>query len=206
VHLPWVLLWAGGGVAAAAAGRPFDGVAMLGYSYGGYIALELAARARREGATRVPVLLLDVPHPSVIPVESRFPDDAALLHALFGTALNLELETLQGMPAEALTRYVYDTAVVHHLIPPDTAFEQVDRVLAAYRAHSRIVPPIGSYDFPVVLFRAREKAERISALPDLGWSAHARGLTIEWVPGTHETMLDAPYAAQLADLVANYLT
>ena len=202
----WALMMSARRDAATGAAHPLEGVALLGYSYGGYIAMELAARARREGATRVPVLLLDVPHPSVIPVESRLPDDAALLHALFGTALNLELETLQRVSAAALTRYVYDAAVTHHLLPPDTVFEQVDRVLAAYRAHSRIEPPIGSYDFPVVLVRASDRAERISSLPDLGWGAHASGLAIEWVPGSHETMLDPPHAGQLADLVANYLT
>jgi len=86
----------------------------------------------------VPVLLLDVPHPSVIPAESRDPDEPTLLHALFAHDLQLDLESLRQVPAVDLTRYVYDAAVSRHLIPRDTAFEQVERVLAAYKAHSRI--------------------------------------------------------------------
>jgi len=182
--------------------HPFEGVALLGYSYGGYIAMELAARARREGAGDLPVVLLDVPHPSVIPAASLEPDDATLLHALFGHSLQLELEALRQVPAADLTRYVYDAAVARHLIPSDTALEQVERVLSVYKAHSRILPPAVSYDFPVTLVRARDGADRISPLDDLGWSAHTADVTLAWVDGSHETMLDPRYAAVLADLVA----
>ncbi|MFA5910697.1 MAG: condensation domain-containing protein [Vicinamibacterales bacterium] len=191
---------------ASSTRHPLDGVALLGYSYGGYIAMELAARARREGATRVPVLLLDVPHPSVIPIEHRLPDAATLLHALCGHALGLDLDQMRRLPADGLTRHVYDAAVTQHLIPRDTPFEQVERVLNVARAHSQLQPPVTAYDFPVVLFRAREGAERISSLPDLGWAGYSAGVTIEWVAGSHETMLDPPYAGNLADLVAKHLT
>jgi len=186
--------------------HPLDGIALIGYSYGGYIAMELAARARREGATDVRVLLLDVPHPSVIPAAQRNPDDASLLHALFGGPLRLGLEAFRQVPAAELTRHVYDMAVAHHLIPPDTAFAHVNRVLGIYRAHSRIAPPEVAYPFPVVLVRASEQPDRISSLPGLGWEAYADGLIVEWVPGSHETMLEARFAGQLADLVARHLT
>jgi thioesterase domain-containing protein len=186
------------------AGHPFDGVALVGYSYGGYIALELAARALREGATRVPVVLLDVPHPSVISAEHRAPDAATLLHALFGHALGLDLAEMRRQPAGTLTRHVFDTAVAQHLIPSETPFEQVARILAVAQAHSRISPPVARYGFPVVLCRAREGAERISALPDLGWDEQTDGLSIEWVAGSHETMLDSAFSADLAEVVTRY--
>lgn len=187
-------------------GHPLDGLALLGYSYGGYVAMELAARARRKGATRVPVVLLDVPHPSVIAAEHRTPDAATLLHALFGHALGLNLDQMRRLPADGLTRHVYDAAVTQHLIPRDTPFEQVERVLSVAQAHSRLQPPIVHYDFPVVLFRAREGADRVSGLPDLGWAGYTNGLSIAWVAGSHETMLDSAYARDLADLVSTRLT
>ncbi len=187
-------------------GHPLDGVALLGYSYGGYIALELAARARREGATRVTVILLDVMHPSVIPEEQRRPDAAALLHALFGHGLGLRLDDLRRLPEDALTRHLYDAAVAQHLIHAATPFEDIERVLSVAQAHSRMEPPETFYTFPVILIRARDGAARISSLPDLGWEAHVSGLTIEWSAGSHETMLDPGNAAELADLVAKHLT
>lgn len=183
-----------------------DGVALLGYSYGGYIAMELAARARREGATDIRVVLLDVPHPSVIPDEQRRPDAATLLHALFGHGLGLQLEDLRRVPPSDLPRHLYDAAVAQHLIPASTPFEQLERVLAVTRAHSRLAPPETLYPFPVVLIRARDGATRISSQLDLGWTPHVGQLTVEWTAGSHETMLDASNAENLADLVAKHLT
>lgn len=194
---------------SAKAGRhinSLDGVALVGYSYGGYIAMELAARARREGASRVPVILLDVPHPSVIPDEQRRPDAATLLHALFGHGLGMELDDLRRLPPGALTRHLYDAAVAQHLIPSSTPFAHVERVLSVAQAHSRLEPPETFYAFPVILIRARDGAGRISSQPDLGWEAHVSGLTVEWAAGSHETMLDPQNAADLADLVAKHLT
>lgn len=183
-----------------------DGVALLGYSYGGYIAMELAARARREGATDIRVVLLDVPHPSVIPEEQRRPDAATLLHALFGHGLGLQLDDLRRVPPSDLPRHLYDAAVTQHLIPASTPFAQLERVLAVTQAHSRLAPPETFYPFPVVLVRARDGAKRISPQLDLGWTPHVDGLTVEWTAGSHESMLDASNAENLADLVAKHLT
>lgn len=186
--------------------HPLDDVALVGYSYGGYIAVELAARARREGATRVRVVLLDVPHPSVIPAEQRRPDAATLLHAMFGHGLGLDLDDMRRLPSASLTRHVYDAAVARHVIPADTPFEQVAGVLDVAQAHSRAEPPLATYSFPVVLLRAREGADRISSLPDLGWAAHAAAVTVNWVEGSHETMLDPEFSSALSTLVAKHLT
>lgn len=187
--------------------RPrLDGVALLGYSYGGYIAMELAARALREGATDIRVVLLDVPHPSVIPDEQRRPDAATLLHALFGHSLGLQVDDLRRLPPQELPRHLFDAAVTQHLIPPGTPFEYIERVLAAAQAHSRLEPPETFYGFPVIQIRARDGADRISSQPDLGWTGHVGGLTVLWSAGSHETMLDAENAADLADLVTKHLT
>jgi len=197
------------GSGAQEAGRhiqSLEGVALLGYSYGGYIAMELAARAQREGATDIRVVLLDVPHPSVIPEEQRRPDAATLLHALFGHGLGLQLDDLRRVPPSDLPRHLYDAAVTQHLIPASTPFAQLERVLAVTQAHSRLAPPETFYPFPVILIRARDGATRISPQLDLGWTAHVGALTVEWTAGSHETMLDASNAEQLADLVAKHLT
>ncbi|MDP2390407.1 MAG: hypothetical protein Q8N52_08795, partial [Acidobacteriota bacterium] len=168
--------------------------------------MELAARAHREGATDVRVVLLDVPHPTVVPPEQRRPDAATLLHALFGHALGLALEDMQRVPGALLTRHVYDEAVARHVIPRETPFEQVERVLNVAQAHSRLEPPVAPYPFSVLLVRAREGADRISRQPDFGWTPFVGGLALEWVAGTHETMIEAKFAEELAALVAKYLT
>jgi thioesterase domain-containing protein len=168
--------------------------------------MELAARAFREGATDVRVVLMDVPHPTVVPSEQRRPDAATLLHALFGHAMGLALDDMKQVPPAALTRHVYDEAVSRHVIPRETPFEQVERVLNVAQRHSQLEPPVATYPFPVLMIRARDGADRISSQLDYGWTPYVRELTIAWVGGSHETMIDPQYAGDLAALVGNYLT
>jgi thioesterase domain-containing protein len=196
----WALLLEAQSRMAGASGR-VDHVALVGYSYGGYISMELAARAYRLGATRVPVILLDVPHPSVVPETLRHPDRATLLHALFGAALGLDLDAFQRMPGDTMLREVYDLAVRRHLLPPDASLEQLARALDVAEAHSRLQPPLARYAFSVTLLRARDGADRISTRPDLGWRDYTDGLTVEWVDGRHETMLEAQHVDGVAALI-----
>ena len=174
----------------AGAGGRIDEIALVGYSYGGYIAMELAARAYRLGARRVPVILLDVPHPSVVAHELLHPDAATLLHAMFGGVLELDLAQLQAMPEHAALRSVFDRAVDQHVLPSNASLDQLERVLHVAQAHSRLLPPPVQYDFAISLLRAREGATRVSDHPDLGWTPHAGGVGLTWVDGSHETMLE----------------
>ncbi|WP_409335660.1 thioesterase domain-containing protein [Janthinobacterium sp. S3M3] len=52
------------------------------YSCGGYIAMEIAARARSASANQATVMLLDVPHSSVIPAQHATPTRAVLLSSI----------------------------------------------------------------------------------------------------------------------------
>ncbi len=197
VEYHWALLM------RATKGR-VDDVALVGYSYGGYVAMELAARARRLGATHLPVVLLDVPHPSVVPAAMRRPDAAGLLHALFTPALDLDLAELRRIPENALLREIYDRALRADVLPPGTPFEDLARALAVAQAHARLTPASPHYDVPALLLRAREEALRVSDLPDLGWAQATTELEVVWVDGRHETMLEVQHVAQLAAVIGAY--
>lgn len=183
--------------------RPF---ALLGYSYGGYLAIELAARAIAAGSAPGPVILLDVPHPSVIPPGTRHPDAATLLHAMFGRDLGIELEAMRAVSERELVQLVYDAALARHVLPDGTPIGQVERLLAVAAAHSRLAPPERRYEFPIVLLRAREGATRIAAIDDYGWGPWCAGVQVEWVDGSHETMLETVHVAGIARFLRKYVT
>jgi thioesterase domain-containing protein len=168
--------------------------------------MELAARAYGRGASRFPVILLDTPHPSVVPGQMRDPDATTLLHAMFGVLLGLDLAQLQQLPESAVIRHLYDRAVGQRLLPPDASLEHWERVLQVAQAHSRLLPPPVRYDFSVSLLRAREGATRFSNLPDLGWAQHAASVSVAWVDGSHETMLESRHAERVARLIADHLS
>lgn len=166
---------------------------LIGYSYGGYIAMELAERARREDGRPIPVILLDVPHPSAVSADMTMPSRARLLYVLFYNALELDLDKLESLPPDQLLAWVYDLASANHVLPPGTSREALSHLLDVVHAHSRLQPPARAYPFPARLLRAREGAERISPREDLGWGDYLTGVDIAWVEGSHETMLDAQF-------------
>ncbi|MGE0445407.1 MAG: condensation domain-containing protein, partial [Vicinamibacterales bacterium] len=183
--------------------RPF---ALLGYSYGGYLTMELAARAMEDGSAPASVILLDVPHPSVIPPGTRHPDAATLLHAMFGRDLGIELDAMRAVSERELVRLVYDTALARHVLPDGTPIGQVERLLAVAAAHSRLAPPERRYEFPIVVLRAREGASRIADIDDYGWGDWCAGVEVEWVDGSHETMLDTVHVDGIARFLRKYVT
>jgi thioesterase domain-containing protein len=174
---------------------------LLGYSYGGYIAMELAVRARLQGHKNISVILLDVPHVSVIPADRLSPDRATLVHSLFGHTLGLDLAALQAMPSEAMLPHVRELAIARHVLPPDLSLHTLDRLLRVAEAHARLQPPLRRYEFPVCLLRARDGWDRISSLPDLGWGEYSCGVKLHWVGGSHETMLDPDHAEDVAQFI-----
>jgi thioesterase domain-containing protein len=179
--------------------------ALVGYSYGAYIAMELATRAYAAGAACVPVVLLDAPHPSVIPSETRTPDPATLLHAMFGHSVGLALEEMQGRSEADLVQLVYDAALARRVLPPATPIDQVERLLSVASAHSQLPPPVRRYDFPISLLRAREGATRVADIEDYGWRPYCERVHVEWVDGSHETMLEAAHVEGIATFLRKYL-
>lgn len=178
-------------------------VTLVGYSFGGYIALALASRCVAAGMPQPRLFLLDVPHPSVIPPATRQPNRTVLLHSLFGYSLQLDLAELQRLPEHEVLPYVRQRAIVQHLLPAETSIAQIERLLDVAFQHAQMSPPSVTYPFAVTLLRARLLPDRISAHEDLGWREHVASLEIVWVDGSHETMLDRDYVADLARIVAD---
>jgi thioesterase domain-containing protein len=198
--------WAhlGRSTGAAATGAPVDRVAFVGYSYGGYIAVAMAERARREGARHVPVILIDTPHPSVVPARAQ-PTAGVLLQALFYQLDDLDPVQLDAMADEERVSYVHGRAVAARLLPAGISAAHLHHLLGVAQSHARLAPPSRRAPFPVTLVRAAGGAARLSDAPDLGWEAHTEGVTLEWVSGRHETMLDRDHAGGVAEVVARVL-
>jgi thioesterase domain-containing protein len=133
------------------------------------------------------------------------PDGATLLHAMFGGVLELDLDQLREMPEESVLRYVFDRAVDRRVLPPGTSLEQLERVLHVAQAHSRLLPPPAEYSFTISLLRARQGATRVSELSDLGWTPHADAVTVAWVNGSHETMLEPQHVDDVAKCIVDAL-
>ena len=180
---------------------------LIGYSFGGVIAYEMARQLLAAG-DRVDFLgLLDTPAPGYV-----FPLSARLrMHT--ATAAQFR-RLLAGLRARSwLSRGSYIT----HTVPAITRHRWFRWPLKNLPHDWRVPTPPGSiarihyqpnsYPGHIVLFGATEGWARLSRSPDLGWARLADGgLSVRAVPGNHRTMAYGPNARILARHVTEYLT
>ena len=180
---------------------------LIGYSFGGVIAYEMARQLLASGE-RVSFLgLLDTPAPGYV-----FPQSVRLrMHTANAAQLG---RMLAGLRARSwLSRGTY----IRHAVPAITRHRWL-RWLLKKLPHGWPVPtPPGavarihyrpaSYPGHIVLFWATEGWARPNGAPDLGWARLADGgLSVRAVPGNHRTMAYGPNACILARHVTECLT
>jgi len=180
---------------------------LIGYSFGGVIAYEMARQLLASGE-RVDFLgLLDTPAPGY-----AFPLSARLRMHTANAA------QLRRMLAESRTRsWLSRGTYIRHAVPAITRHRwfvwllkklpQDWRVPTPPGSTARIRYQPGSYPGHIVLFWATDGWAGITRTPDLGWARLADGgLSVRAVPGNHRTMAYGPNARILARHVTECLT
>jgi amino acid adenylation domain-containing protein len=209
-------------VAAVRAVQPHGPYALLGWSFGGMVAYEMAVQLQALGEPVVFVGLLDTIAPDVIH-ELRQTDDELLVGLAqeaaegWGWDFAFAPEALEGVPAKEKAGHVVHALHAQGPVPArfraetlDEAFRDVrDRMesgcgyvpgrfrgtLTQFRAS---VP----YAYRDALFTARTAEEERA----LGWSAHVDGaVDVHFIPGTHVTIASEPNVAVLAARVRESL-
>jgi amino acid adenylation domain-containing protein len=172
---------------------------LAGYSFGGWVAFEIAQQLRRRGEKVAFLALLDMASPSAIPEAMRQIDSAELLISLF-SGLPLSLEYLRQLSEEEQVAFAFDQARQAHLLPPGFGRPEALRYFNLCRTNQQMSFRPQRYDGCLTLFRASEESARVSTDAALGWAELATDAPdIRWVPGKHETMLAEPHVRQLAD-------
>jgi len=180
---------------------------LIGYSFGGYVALEMARQLAASGEPISLLGLLDTPNPDIAPEALRHTDSAGLLFSLFAEVLPLDLDHLRRLDEAARIEHVLERARVAHLIPPGSGLDEARRYFEVAQVNHRMHFTPRLCPVRITLFRAREAAERVTTDPALGWTPYAHeGIDIRWVPGKHETMLTGTHAAGLAGSLMDCLS
>jgi thioesterase domain-containing protein/acyl carrier protein len=180
---------------------------LIGYSFGGVIAYEMARQLLASGE-RVNFLgLLDTPAPGYV-----FPLSARLRMHRANAA------QFRRMLAELRTRaWLSRGTYIRHTVPAITRHRWFRWLLKKLPHDWRLPTPPGSiarihyhpnsYPGHIVLFWATEGWAPLNRTPDLGWARLADGgLTVRAVPGNHRTMAYGPNAGILARHVTECLT
>ena len=180
---------------------------LIGYSFGGVIAYEMARQLLASGEPVSFLGLLDTPAPGyVFPLSARLRMHTAnaaqfrRMLAALRTRSWLSRGTYIRRTVPAITRHRWFRLLLKKL-PQDWRVPTPPGSLARIHYHPN------SYPGHIVLFWATEGWAQLNRTPDLGWERLADGgLSVRAVPGNHRTMAYGDNAHILARHVTECLT
>ncbi|MBN0042924.1 amino acid adenylation domain-containing protein [Streptomyces actuosus] len=208
-------------IAALRTVRPHGPYTIGGWSFGGFVAFEIARRLRAEGE-QVTLLVVDT---TALDQGPRSPhDDESMLDWFFHELLRprdggtAPARTVPGGLASPEERFTHMARVASErgVLPSGSSGAVIRRLFDVYRANWRATLAYrpAREDQDLTLIRAAEPLPAVlSAMhgaartrhqdPCNGWSAMTSGrIHTVHVPGDHLTMMEQPHVAQLASTVA----
>ncbi|HEX5709387.1 MAG TPA: AMP-binding protein, partial [Pyrinomonadaceae bacterium] len=203
-----------------------------GWSAGGVIAFEMARQLQRRGRRVALVALIDTRSPLVAAeTPGRADDDAAFLkrlaeeYALWrGKPLQLPLDALRGLDADAQLDYVLRRLQEAGLLPPGEEAADPARWRAIVNSHRKTARMVAGYvprrvEGGLTLLRASESprgraaacvagasaggdaTKRLVPADDaLGWDEFTSSpVSVHFVPGDHFSMMTEPHVGVVAE-------
>ncbi|MFF0491574.1 amino acid adenylation domain-containing protein [Nocardia sp. NPDC004068] len=203
--------------------RPHGPYHIAGWSFGGYVALEMARQLPEDEVDRL--ILLDTMALGDTPPGRISERDLILwffgelvFYARGDLALETDFDT-SATDREHLFESVLRQAVDHGILPKDSSPQLVRRLYAVFHANfeATLGYRMSPLDRDVTLLRARdglpsglEHAHRLAGTmfgsASNGWDRWApRGLDIREIPGDHLSMMTEPHIAAVAEVLSELL-
>jgi thioesterase domain-containing protein len=199
---------------AVRAAQPRGPYRLLGWSFGGLVAYEMARQLEAAGDEIALLALLDTHAPGRRP--DRDMDDARTL-TRFGRELGLALdeEELRRLGPDEMLARVAELAAAAGILPRQSGLRSLRRFLGVYKANlgasQEYLPAAAPLAGPVVFLSAGELlSPEVAALaavdPRRGWSRYAAApIRVHTVPGSHVSMVEEPYVRGLAEVLDRIL-
>ncbi|MFD8303017.1 SDR family NAD(P)-dependent oxidoreductase [Streptomyces sp. NPDC059690] len=191
--------------------QPRGPVQLLGWSFGGCLAYEVAQQLRAAGEDIAFLGLVDTILPAALPglhsqdvLLERFGRFAEYVRNTYGHDLQLPYDELAATPEDQQIDLVMRLVAESGLdMSPGIMEHQRTSYLDA-RVGERYTPR--PYNGPVVLYRAQQAQQLTTALDprylrseaDLGWGPLCSALEIVPVEGDHLSLIDPPHVATIA--------
>jgi thioesterase domain-containing protein len=180
---------------------PADGCHLLGHSYGGWVAMEMAEQLRRMGVPVRTLVLLDSEPPTTSLACKEVLSSLNILMSLIrhfemsaGESLGLERAHLEGLSQVERVALLLSRLIRVKLLPPQTEQHTLEAVIRVFNANVRAAyRPTKPYSDKVhfVFASGSEK--------ELHWDAHAPLRQVWMSGGNHMTLLNMPHVRQLAE-------
>jgi thioesterase domain-containing protein len=184
-------------IAALKQVQPAGPYSLLGHSYGGVVAYEMARVLLEQGEDVASLTLLDVRAPSAMQEAFDHDESNALLDACTvaanasGTNVEIDLDGLRQLPDDAKIQYLVGLLNDHGV---ESNAEQFNALYNVYRANLRCyrnyAPLPLSRDIEVSLYRATQAAQHGAVPRDYGWTQLLRApIRIHDVDADHFSIL-----------------
>jgi amino acid adenylation domain-containing protein len=181
------------------------GYRLLGYSFGGLLAYEIARQLEAMGDTVDFVGLLDTAHPELTAQGAAKTDDAELLVSLF-PGLGYTAELLRALPKSEQLTQVFGQAKQAGLVPRAMDDEAIERYFNVCSSILQMTYQPEQINAPITLIRAQEGSQRITTDDYLAWQqVPGLNMTLHWLSGQHENMMEQPHAGKIAQVIEDVL-
>lgn len=184
-----------------------------GWCLGGLIAFEMARMLQADGEEVELLALIDAAVPIPLDLPATPDERSYLLWWLQANAADFGLESTDGLEAlddEALNELlsgILEVSKREGSVPDGLEMPQFRRLLRVFggikQAHETFRP--SRYTGSAVLYRAAEQPPELAGDPALGWGDWIEGLEVAEMPGDHDSMMEHPHVASLADDLAQRL-
>jgi len=172
--------------------------ALGGWSFGGFVAWEVACRLAARGEEPPLLVLLDAVASALDLVADR--DDAHQLASALGDLAPISPEELRQLPPEERVSWALEQVREAGRLPPGFDPAAARLYLSAYRLHQGLLRTWrpGPYGGRVLLVRSTESVDRYGADETLGWGTVASRLEIITFPGRHQSLVRGPQVGEVA--------
>lgn len=189
-------------------------VHLLGHSYGGAVAFEMASRLAERGGSVATLTMIDSSLPNGGRGEIRDVTNEEIVRGFvealelsFEEKLSIDEQLLSAGSFDPLVRQLHDAMLAKGLVPASSEARMLKGPLTAFAAANRCrYTPRSPYTGKVLLILARDPSldpaedaqerARISS----EWRTYARNLVDRLGPGNHFSILRPPHVERLIDM------
>jgi amino acid adenylation domain-containing protein/natural product biosynthesis luciferase-like monooxygenase protein len=188
---------------------------LLGHSFGGWVAFEIACRLEAEGEEAT-LFILDSRAPADIAAgKTPYTRQGALLHLVHllelraGKSLGIDEAALAGLNHEQTVELLLGRAIAVKLLPPSNKADTIRGMLRVFEANLNTGYAPAEHYAGVVYFASASNGARgrvgMQERAPSGWSQYADEISAWTCSGNHQTMLEMPHVGALGDWLSPLL-
>ena len=182
---------------------------LLGHSFGGLVAFEIAQQLYRSGEAIGVLIIIDTAAPGV---EPELTDEVTMILRYerlyleeFGATPSLTAAQLQPLTSNERLLALKQVLVTAGSLPPDTGVEQIRGIIAVAAANmATYYRPTDTHRLPIQLIMAADSAHEESQTYIEQWRSYG-DVVLHQNPGNHTSVIQAPHVQQLAQLIKKLL-